>query len=141
MKLIFLNLFYANQHTFSSSTSATVVPLVSTIETAFALPGIEEVEKLVSSLLSYMIMVYALSNCYLTTSLADVFLPVAFIVMIKTPAGRMEMSNVIPLGKLLVISVFPLMSVMVTISIVLPVEIKVRISEAGFGKNVNGSNS
>lgn len=40
--------FYANYHAFASSTSATVVPLVSTIETAFALPSIEEVEKLIT---------------------------------------------------------------------------------------------
>ncbi|MHC0440859.1 pyridoxal phosphate-dependent aminotransferase [Flavobacterium sp. 3-210] len=41
--------FYANYHAFASSTSATVVPLVSTIETAFALPSIEEVEKLITN--------------------------------------------------------------------------------------------
>ncbi len=40
--------FYANYHAFASSTSATVVPLVSTIETAFALPSIDEVEKLIT---------------------------------------------------------------------------------------------
>jgi aspartate aminotransferase len=40
--------FYANYHAFASSTSATVIPLVSTIETAFALPSIEEVEKLIT---------------------------------------------------------------------------------------------
>ncbi|WP_343697311.1 pyridoxal phosphate-dependent aminotransferase [Flavobacterium sp.] len=40
--------FYANYHAFASSTSATVVPLVSTIETGFALPSIEEVEKLIT---------------------------------------------------------------------------------------------
>lgn len=40
--------FYANYHAFASSTSATVIPLVSTIETAFALPNIEEVEKLIT---------------------------------------------------------------------------------------------
>lgn len=40
--------FYANYHGFASSTSATVVPLVSTIETAFALPSIEDVEKLIT---------------------------------------------------------------------------------------------
>ena len=40
--------FYANYHAFASSTSATVIPLVSTIETAFALPGIDEVEKLIT---------------------------------------------------------------------------------------------
>jgi aspartate aminotransferase len=41
--------FYANYHAFASSTSATVVPVISTIETAFALPSIEEVEKLITS--------------------------------------------------------------------------------------------
>ncbi|KAF2330336.1 pyridoxal phosphate-dependent aminotransferase [Flavobacterium ginsenosidimutans] len=41
--------FYANYHAFASSTSATVVPLVSTIETGFALPSIDEVEKLITS--------------------------------------------------------------------------------------------
>ncbi|KAF2331627.1 pyridoxal phosphate-dependent aminotransferase [Flavobacterium nitrogenifigens] len=40
--------FYANYHAFASSTSATVVPLVSTIETGFALPSIDEVEKLIT---------------------------------------------------------------------------------------------
>ncbi|KAF2341440.1 pyridoxal phosphate-dependent aminotransferase [Flavobacterium tistrianum] len=40
--------FYANYHAFASSTSATVVPLVSTIETGFALPSINEVEKLIT---------------------------------------------------------------------------------------------
>jgi len=41
--------FYANYHAFASSTSATVVPIVSTIETGFALPSIDEVEKLITS--------------------------------------------------------------------------------------------
>lgn len=41
--------FYANYHAFASSTSATVVPLVSTIESAFALPSIDEVEKLITT--------------------------------------------------------------------------------------------
>ncbi|OXB05027.1 pyridoxal phosphate-dependent aminotransferase [Flavobacterium pectinovorum] len=41
--------FYANYHAFASSTSATVVPVISTIETGFALPSIEDVEKLITS--------------------------------------------------------------------------------------------
>jgi len=41
--------FYANYHAFASSTSATVVPVISTIETGFALPSIENVEKLITS--------------------------------------------------------------------------------------------
>ena len=40
--------FYANYHAFASSTSATVVPVISTIETGFALPSIEDVEKLIT---------------------------------------------------------------------------------------------
>ncbi|KQX15872.1 pyridoxal phosphate-dependent aminotransferase [Flavobacterium sp. Root420] len=40
--------FYANYHAFASSTSATVVPVISTIESAFALPSIEMVEKLIT---------------------------------------------------------------------------------------------
>ncbi|RKR08657.1 aspartate aminotransferase [Flavobacterium sp. 90] len=41
--------FYANYHAFASSTSATVIPVISTIESAFALPSIETVEKLITS--------------------------------------------------------------------------------------------
>lgn len=40
--------FYANYHAFASSTSATVIPVISTIESAFALPSIETVEKLIT---------------------------------------------------------------------------------------------
>jgi aspartate aminotransferase len=40
--------FYANYHAFASSTSATVVPVISTLESGFALPGIEEIEKLIT---------------------------------------------------------------------------------------------
>ncbi|KIC00142.1 MULTISPECIES: pyridoxal phosphate-dependent aminotransferase [unclassified Flavobacterium] len=40
--------FYANYHAFASSTSATVVPVISTIESGFALPSIETVEKLIT---------------------------------------------------------------------------------------------
>ncbi len=40
--------FYANYHAFASSTSATVVPVISTIESAFALPSIDTVEKLIT---------------------------------------------------------------------------------------------
>jgi aspartate aminotransferase len=40
--------FYANYHAFASSTSATVVPVISTIESGFALPSIEAVEKLIT---------------------------------------------------------------------------------------------
>ena len=40
--------FYANYHAFASSTSATVVPVISTIESGFALPSIEDVEKLIT---------------------------------------------------------------------------------------------
>jgi len=41
--------FYANYHAFASSTSATVVPVISTLETGFALPSIDTVEKLITS--------------------------------------------------------------------------------------------
>jgi len=41
--------FYANYHAFASSTSATVIPVISTIESGFALPSIEDVEKLITS--------------------------------------------------------------------------------------------
>ncbi|MDX6181881.1 pyridoxal phosphate-dependent aminotransferase [Flavobacterium sp. Fl-77] len=40
--------FYANYHAFASSTSATVVPVISTIESGFALPSIDIVEKLIT---------------------------------------------------------------------------------------------
>ncbi|MFH6992396.1 pyridoxal phosphate-dependent aminotransferase [Flavobacterium sp. FlaQc-48] len=40
--------FYANYHAFASSTSAAVIPVISTIETGFALPSIEDVEKLIT---------------------------------------------------------------------------------------------
>ncbi|QSB26153.1 pyridoxal phosphate-dependent aminotransferase [Flavobacterium sp. CLA17] len=40
--------FYANYHAFASSTSATVIPVISSIENGFALPSIEEVEKLIT---------------------------------------------------------------------------------------------
>lgn len=40
--------FYANYSAFSAESGATVVPVVSTIETGFALPPIEEFEKLIS---------------------------------------------------------------------------------------------
>ncbi|MBK0368725.1 pyridoxal phosphate-dependent aminotransferase [Flavobacterium agrisoli] len=40
--------FYANYHAFASSTSATVVPVISTIENGFALPSIAEVERLIT---------------------------------------------------------------------------------------------
>jgi aspartate aminotransferase len=41
--------FYANYSAFSAESGATVVPVVSTIETGFALPPIEEFEKLITS--------------------------------------------------------------------------------------------
>nr|WP_315220644.1 pyridoxal phosphate-dependent aminotransferase [uncultured Flavobacterium sp.] len=40
--------FYANYHAFASSTSATVIPVISTIESGFALPSIDIVEKLIT---------------------------------------------------------------------------------------------
>jgi aspartate aminotransferase len=40
--------FYANYSAFSAESGATVVPVVSTIETGFALPPIEEFEKLIT---------------------------------------------------------------------------------------------
>ncbi|OXA95775.1 pyridoxal phosphate-dependent aminotransferase [Flavobacterium hercynium] len=40
--------FYANYHAFASSTSATVVPVISTLETGFALPSIDTVKKLIT---------------------------------------------------------------------------------------------
>jgi aspartate aminotransferase len=40
--------FYANYHAFASSTSVTVVPVISTIESGFALPSIDMVEKLIT---------------------------------------------------------------------------------------------
>ncbi|RUT72035.1 pyridoxal phosphate-dependent aminotransferase [Flavobacterium cupreum] len=41
--------FYANYHAFASSTSATVIPVISSIDDGFALPSIEDVEKLITS--------------------------------------------------------------------------------------------
>jgi aspartate aminotransferase len=41
--------FYANYSAFSAESGATVVPVVSTIETGFALPPIEEFEKLINT--------------------------------------------------------------------------------------------
>ncbi|MBF7090160.1 pyridoxal phosphate-dependent aminotransferase [Flavobacterium sp. ALJ2] len=40
--------FYANYNAFSTSTGATVVPVISSIETAFALPSISSFEKLIT---------------------------------------------------------------------------------------------
>lgn len=40
--------FYANYNAFSASTGATVVPVISSIETAFALPSIASFEKLIT---------------------------------------------------------------------------------------------
>lgn len=40
--------FYANYNAFATSTGATVVPLISSIENAFALPSIGEIEKLIT---------------------------------------------------------------------------------------------
>ena len=41
--------FYANYNSFSVASGVTVIPLISTIETGFALPLIEEFEKLITS--------------------------------------------------------------------------------------------